>query len=131
MNLAIVKISPSPGRRQEVLDILESVCGPTLAASGCLECSIYQEQGEEQVIVYLERWRLRAEMIEHLGSPIYSRVLGALELSEGPPEISFYEITGTEGMELIEGVRSPPGTSKAGGKVIAFNGKPITKGEAT
>ncbi|HJV65784.1 MAG TPA: antibiotic biosynthesis monooxygenase family protein [Geomonas sp.] len=131
MNLFMVKIAPRRGRLKEILDILESVRGPTLAASGCLECSIWQEQGEERAIVYLERWQLRADMIEHVRSPLYGRVLTAMELSERPPEICFYEICGTEGMELIEGVRSPPGNGCVGGQVIPFNGKPGTKGERT
>lgn len=109
MYLATVKISPVSRKQQEILDILESVRGPTLAATGCLECSIYEENGEDHAIVYLEKWRFRAEMIDHIRSALYSRVLTALELSERQPEIGFYEIAGTEGMELIESVRSTAG----------------------
>jgi quinol monooxygenase YgiN len=102
----MVKISPAPGKQQEILDILLSVKGPTLADSGCLECSIYEEHDEERAIVYLEKWQFRAAMIEHIRSLLYGRVLKALELSDRPPEICFYEINGTQGMELIESVRS-------------------------
>lgn len=73
-----------------------------------MECSTYEEQGEDHAVIYIERWRFRAEMIDHIRSPLFFRVLTALELSERPPEICFYEITGTEGMELIEGVHSLP-----------------------
>ena len=57
MFLSIVKICPVPAKAQEVLDILLSVRGPTVAASGCLECSIYEEQDDEHAIVYLEKWQ--------------------------------------------------------------------------
>jgi quinol monooxygenase YgiN len=107
MFLAIVKISPAPGKQQEILDILMSVRGPSRAVSGCLECSIFEEHDEEPVILYLEKWRLRSEMVDHIRSALYTRVLKAMELSIEQPEISFYEISGRQGIELIEGVRSP------------------------
>jgi quinol monooxygenase YgiN len=106
MFLAMVKISPLSGRRQEILDILHSVRGPTLAASGCLASSILEEQDDELSIVYLEEWQSRTELIVHIRSPLYARVLKALELSERQPEICFYEISGIEGLDLIAGVRS-------------------------
>lgn len=106
MFLSMVKISPAPGKQQEILDILRSVKGPTLAVSGCLECSILVETDDEHFLVYLEKWRLRAEMIDHIRSPLYTRVLTALELADRQPEICFYEISGTKGMELIESARS-------------------------
>lgn len=107
MLLTMVKISPSPGKQQEILDILMSVRGPTLAASGCLECGIYEEHDEEHIILYLERWQVMTEMIDHIRSALYTRVLKAMELSVRQPEISFYEVSGRQGIELIEGVRSP------------------------
>ncbi len=106
MMLAMVKIVPSPGKRQEILDILFSVKGPTLATPGCRACSIYEEQGDEQAITYIEHWQSPAEMYRHVRSPLYSRVLEAMELSSIEPEICFHMIMRTEGMELIENLRS-------------------------
>ena len=106
MFLSIVKIFPVSAKGQEILDILLSVRGPTLAASGCLECSIYTEHGEEHAIVYLEKWQSKGEMITHIRSTLYPRVLKALELSDGQPEIIFYEIAATHGIDFIERARS-------------------------
>jgi len=106
MFLTVVKISPVPGREQEILDILLSVRGPTLADAGCLECSILEEHDDEQVIVYLEKWQTGEEMLNHIRSAIYSRVLKAMDLSDRKPEVWFHEITATQGMEVIERVRS-------------------------
>jgi quinol monooxygenase YgiN len=106
MLLSIVKITPVPGKQQEVLDILLSVKGPTLAASGCIESCIWQELDDDHTVVYMEKWNMRSEMIDHISSALYARVLKALELSDREPEICFYEIAGTQGMELIESVRS-------------------------
>jgi len=106
MFLTVVKISPVPGKEQEILDILLSVRGPTLADAGCLECSILEEHDDEQVIVYLEKWQTGEEMLNHIRSAIYSRVLKAMDLSDRKPEVWFHEITATQGMEVIERVRS-------------------------
>ena len=106
MLLVMVKISPAWGKEREVLDILHSVRGPTLAVSGCVECSIFEENDEEHSIVYLEKWQTKEEMITHIRSPLYSRVLKALDLADRQPGIWFYDIAGTQGMELIESVRS-------------------------
>ncbi len=106
MLLSVVKISPAPGKQQEILDILLSVRGPTLAVAGCLECNIYEEHDDEHAILYLEKWQLRTEMVDHIRSTLYTRVLKALELSDRQPEICFYDIAGSQGMELIEGARS-------------------------
>lgn len=106
MILSMLKIFPVPSKEQEILDILLSVRGPTLAACGCLECCIYQEHDEERAIVFLERWQSRKVMITHLRSPLYPRVLKALELSDRQPEICFFEIAAEHGIELIEKERS-------------------------
>ncbi|HTG80735.1 MAG TPA: antibiotic biosynthesis monooxygenase [Geobacteraceae bacterium] len=106
MIMSMVKICPAPGKDQEILDILLSVRGPTLAASGCIECSIYEEHDDEHAIVYVERWKLKGALIDHIRSALYTRVLKSLELSVRQPEICFYEISGTLGMDLIEKVRS-------------------------
>jgi quinol monooxygenase YgiN len=106
MILSMIKIFPADAKQQEILDILLSVRGPTLATSGCLECSIYEEHDDEHAILYLEKWQSRKVMVSHVRSSIYPRVLKALELSARHPEIYFYELAGAEGIGLIERERS-------------------------
>ncbi len=110
MILAMVNIVPSPGKHQEILDILLSVKGPTLAAPSCRACSIYEEHGDEQTIAYLELWQSPLELYRHIRSALYSRVLEAMELSTREPEVSFHTITETHGMELIQSLRSKHAT---------------------
>jgi quinol monooxygenase YgiN len=106
MILSTLKIFPAPAREEEILDILLSVKGPTLAASGCLECCIYEEHDDERAIVYLEKWESRKQMITHIRSAFYPRLLKALELSHRQPEICFYDIAAVHGIDLIEKERS-------------------------
>jgi len=106
MILSMITISPDPEYRLAVLEILLSVKGPTLAEQGCLSCCIYEERDEAYVITYLEKWQSAAEMYRHIRSPLYVRVLKAMELSSSKPEIVFNEVTEIRGMELIESLRT-------------------------
>ena len=72
------------------------------AQPGCVACDIYEEQGPEPAVVLVERWETEEALEAHLRSEAYRRILGAVELSGGPPEIRFEHVSAREGMELIE-----------------------------
>jgi len=104
MILAMVKISPDPVKRQELIDILLTVKGPALATSGCRSSSVYEEY-DETAIVYLELWDTEVELKQHIRSSLYSRLLEAMELSVNTPEIYYYTIAKEAGINLISEVR--------------------------
>ncbi len=106
MMLSIVKIVPLSEKRKEVLDILLSIKGPTLAASGCLECCICEEQGDEYTIIYLEKWLSSELLYRHMSSVLYSRILAAMELSKETPQLFVVDIAKTKGMKLIKEIRN-------------------------
>jgi quinol monooxygenase YgiN len=106
-----LRILPPPRRRAEVLEIFEAVQGPVVAQPGCLACHVYEEALPAQAIVLVERWQSPAALEAHLRSELYRRILGALELSGGPPEVSFDYVSATEGMDLIERSRTPGRTA--------------------
>jgi quinol monooxygenase YgiN len=114
MIIGTVRILPPPGRRADVLEVLRSVQGPVRAQPGCAACDIYDEQGAESAIVFVERWESDAALQSHLRSEAYRRILGAVELSGNRPEIRFESVSATEGIELIERSRSPGGPPASG-----------------
>jgi quinol monooxygenase YgiN len=97
-----IRLLPPPDRRGAVLEVLRSIQGPVRAQSGCAACEIYAEQGPEPAIVLVERWESESELEAHLRSENYRRILGAIELSGGPPEVRFDMVSASEGMERIE-----------------------------
>jgi quinol monooxygenase YgiN len=107
MILSIIRIFPRGGLEQSTLDILESLKGPVAAAAGCLGCSISVETGEGRVVFYLEQWRSREALERHMRSPLYGRLLEAMECSRLPPDVEFYEATGVGGLDLVERTRLP------------------------
>ena len=76
-----------------------------MAQPGCAAFHIYEEQGPDPAVVLVERWDSEAALDAHIRSESYRRILGAIELSAGPPEVCFDHVSASEGMELIE--RSP------------------------
>jgi quinol monooxygenase YgiN len=113
MIVGTLRILPTPDRRAEVLELFRAIQGPVLAQPGFVACHIYEEQGPEPTVVLVERWESQAALEAHLRSETYRRILGAIELSGGPPEVCFDYVSSSEGMELIERSRTPGGT-KAG-----------------
>ena len=64
----------------------------------------------------VERWQSRESLEGHLRSESYRHILGAIELSGGPPEVRFDYVSATDGMDLIERARNPAGTTSAKGR---------------
>jgi quinol monooxygenase YgiN len=106
MILGTLRVFPPPSRRRDVLELLRSVQGPVAAEPGCLAIRIYEEEGEESAIVLVEQWESRTALESHLGSDAYRLILSAIDLSSAPPEIRFDSVAESEGMELIERIRT-------------------------
>ncbi len=111
MIVGTLRILPAPDRHAEVLEVFRAIQGPVLAQPGCTACHIYEEQGSEPAVVLVERWESQAALEAHLRSETYRRILGAIELSGGPPEVCFDYVSATDGMDLIERSRKPGGTT--------------------
>jgi quinol monooxygenase YgiN len=103
--LSIVKIAPLPDKRKEILSILRTIKGPIQALSTCLYCCICEEEGDDGVIIYLEHWQSWEDVMRHIRSDLYTRMLEAMELSREMPDVGFYEVSAMRGMELIGAVR--------------------------
>jgi hypothetical protein len=76
--------------------------GPVAALADCLDCSVAVEWGEGGAVCYMELWRTREALDRQLRSALFCRVLEAMELSNKPPLIDFFEINSIGGMELME-----------------------------
>ena len=114
MIIGTVRILPTPGRHDDVLEVLRSVQGPVRAQPGCAACDIFDEPGPEPTIVLLERWETKQAFEDHLRSNEYRRVIEAVELSGSKPDFSFEHVASVEGLELVERLRNPGGTIVGG-----------------
>ena len=111
MIIGTVRILPPPNRHAAVIEVLRSVQGAVRTQPGCAAFDILEELGPEPSIVLFERWETGEALEEHLLSDSCRRVLGAVELSGSRPEIRFEHVSASEGIELIERLRSPNGSA--------------------
>ena len=105
MFLSLIKIVPIPEKRDKILEMLASVVKQTKLVHGCTGCTICEERDDGNAILYLESWESREALQRHVRSNLYIHVLHAMDLASEPPEISFYEISGERGLELIQELR--------------------------
>jgi len=105
MFLSLIRIVPIPEKRDKILEMLDSVARQAKLIHGCRGGTVCEERGNGTAILYLESWGSREALQRHVRSGLYIRVLHALDLASEPPDISFYEISGEKGMELIRELR--------------------------
>lgn len=110
MFLSLVIIHPVPDDVAKVVDILASTRSILATNGDCCGCLLATEAGGGEIVYYLERWATRAALERHLRSPLYGRVLEAMELSGKRPTVEFFEIGALGGLEMVERVRlvAPP-----------------------
>ena len=102
MIIAKIVISPFPGKRGAVVELLRHIQGVARGRPGCLESGVYEQCGGDRDILYLEQWQSSEELSRHIQSDLYLRLLLALELAERAPEVSFHEISDSKGLPWIE-----------------------------
>jgi quinol monooxygenase YgiN len=95
------------GKREEVLDVLRCLRGPTEVARGCQACRILQDAEDDHVLVYLVQWDTQDDLEEHLRSERFRRLLPYIEMSVEPPKVAFSTIDQVRGIEFLVAVLSP------------------------
>ena len=105
MVIATLRVFPAHDQRRHLLGVLRSVQGPIQAQPHCQSCRIYEEDGYDEAICYMERWDSEPEFERHIRSELYRRILAAAELSRLAPEITFDFVTNTRGLDLVKALR--------------------------
>jgi quinol monooxygenase YgiN len=104
--LALMELTPIPGKREEMLELLRFSVDRLTGKPGCLSSGVYEAGDEKQTILYLERWESEKELHRHIQSILYLGVLNAMDLATEPREINFHEISDTKSMDLIVALRT-------------------------
>jgi len=102
---SVIGLSPSLKNRGQLLEILRSVVDLTRLRPGCVGCWLSEEEFLHNHVLYAEQWETEEALHEHIRSDLYLRLLSAIELSQRPPEVSFYYATETRGLDLVETLR--------------------------
>jgi len=107
----MIRIYPAPEHEHAVIDVLDSLKGPITTNSDCLVCAITVETDGTGAVCYLEKWRTSEALKKHMRSALFGRILAAMEFSRLPPEVAFYSVTETVGLEMVALARSMDETS--------------------
>ena len=105
MLVSILKMKSKAGKKNDAIQILESIKEPILLKTGCEGVQIYECHGEPNGILYLEYWSNKEAFHRHIQSDLYLKILNVMELSLETPQVHFHEFSGSSGMELIQSLR--------------------------
>jgi quinol monooxygenase YgiN len=89
-------------KQKEALEILEAACARIEFNPNCIFTHLYRGVDDVRAITVEERWASDEDLMQHLRSEIYRRILLVIEMSEEPPEIIFDIISKSTGIEKIE-----------------------------
>jgi quinol monooxygenase YgiN len=101
MVIAIVDIKSSLEKREELRQALCSLSGQTEAERGCTSCRLYQEVPDSGVLRIESRWIATSDLLRHIRSDSYKRMLLMMDMGIEPPSIEFYTVSAFRGLDLI------------------------------
>ena len=106
MILSIIELTPSPGKREKVLELLRFCIDRLNTKGGCLGAAVYQASNHDGTILYLERWESTEDFQRYVRSDSYLGILAAIDLARELPKIDFLEVSNMKSLELIVALRS-------------------------
>lgn len=102
MIIVTLKLKVVPQKRWDVLKTIHTIIGPTRVQSGCLHCGFYSNTQNDDELILLEKWESEEAMEKHIRSNDFRKIIAAMETVIEPPEITFFTVASTEGIELVE-----------------------------
>lgn len=108
MIIELMSISATRAREDHLGEALESLVGPIQVQPGCLECRVLASRPMRKEFCMLARWETQKDLIWHLQSDIYKKLLLLMELSAAPPVLEFFNVLEMRGLDLVEDARTLP-----------------------
>jgi quinol monooxygenase YgiN len=91
-----------------MVEILQAVAARAAADAGCARSGVFAALDEEASLLYQEVWNSEEALSRHIRSPLFSRILSAMDLAAREPEVRFHEVSSSKGMEWVEALRRIP-----------------------
>ncbi|HBT88315.1 antibiotic biosynthesis monooxygenase [Desulfobacter sp.] len=96
-------------RETEALEILGSMTEQIKVETGCIDCRLYRGIQSPHAILFEQSWDREEDVLKHLNSDRFTKVLLVLEMAMEPPEVRFDCIHRSHGMEFITFARNQAG----------------------
>ena len=95
-----------PQKQPESTQTPLSVIGLTKKEKGCLSYAVFCDIEDKNSFVLLQEWKTRQDLNRHIRSHRFGVLLGTKTLLGKPPKIQIHTISKSEGMEVVNAVRS-------------------------
>ena len=102
MFMISLKISSPSGRRDELLKALKLLMNPVAVAPGCLQCRLFEDTSVMGSFMIVEEWQTQDDLVRHIKTDHFRRLLMVIEMSSTPPEVRCEKILNVNGIETIE-----------------------------
>ena len=106
MIIESIRIVVTKQKHEQMRRALTAWVGPAEVEPGCISCHIFQEGPEAQAFRFEARWKTQDDLLRHLRSDHYKRLLALMDLGSEPPLIEFHTVAETKGLDLIEDARN-------------------------
>lgn len=106
MVIELISVSVPQEKKQELGKAFASFVGPIQVERGCLSYRVVQAWPTQDGLQMEARWDSQADLIQHLQSDIYKRLLLLMELSPTPPVLEFFTVVELRGLDLVEMARA-------------------------
>ncbi len=98
---ATIRLLFPVNRETEALEILGSMTEQIRFEPGCIDCRLYRSIESPNAILFEQSWSREEDVLQHLRSDRYAKILLVLEMAMEPPEVRFDCIHRSHGMEFI------------------------------
>ncbi len=115
---AIARMTIPFKKVNEAIEILNSVTHRTRVESGCVSCFVYRDVDSANTLMIEEIWKDENDLARHLRSDEYQKILLVAEMASAPPEITFYKVLRTTGVETVEKARGAGGEQHGNGEAV-------------
>lgn len=95
----------SLSKRKEVFSLFDSLAGPLSVKPGCSRVALFSNVNGHEDLMLIEEWQSRAELDKHIRSNEFRKILALMDLSNESPKTRFYQVSSTEGFEVVEKAR--------------------------
>lgn len=106
---ATLRIVVNREKRDAALELMESLIGPMHLVPGCIGCRLYHDLENENGLAIVQEFESETALHNFIRSNEYPKILALMDLSSDPPEVLFDQISETEGIELVEDLRTRHG----------------------
>ena len=100
MVIIFIKIKVRPEKRKELSQTLHAIVGQVRKEKGCLHSGFYQDVESENDFLAVGEWATQKDLDDHLGSDIFTVLLGAGSLLVRSPEIVIHTVNHSRELEI-------------------------------